>query len=127
MSLNSATFVGRAGRDAEIRFLESGKQVANFTIAVNRRKRDAEPIWIKVEIWGKPAQIAADYVKKGSLVGLSGEVDLDTWTSKDGTERSQIKLTANDIRLLGSKSDSQQQQRSAPAAGNGFDDEEPPF
>jgi len=115
MSLNTATFVGRAGRDAEIRFLDSGKSVANFTIAVNRRKRDSEPLWVKVEVWGKPAQVAADYVKKGSLVGLTGEVDMETWTDRSGASRSQIKLTASDLRLLGSKGDGQSQQ-GAPAA-----------
>ena len=110
MTLNTATFVGRAGRDAEIRYLENGKSVANFSLAVNRRKKDSDPIWIKIEVWGKIAQIAADYGKKGSMVGVTGEVDLDSWTDKAGASRSQLKLTANDLRLLGSKSDSQQQQ-----------------
>lgn len=123
MTLNTATFVGRAGRDAEIRYLENGKSVANFSLAVNRRKKDADPIWIKIEVWGKIAQIAADYVKKGSMVGVTGEVDLDSWTDKAGASRSQLKLTANDLRLLGSKSDSQQQVASTPAAA----DEDVPF
>jgi len=114
MSLNSTTFVGRAGRDAEIRFLDNGKQVANFTIAVNRRKRDADPIWIKVEVWGKPAQVAADYVRKGIMVGVSGEVDLDSWTDRQsGEKRQQLKITANDLRLLSSKQDG-----NAPATGS---------
>ena len=123
MTLNTATFVGRAGRDAEIRYLENGKSVANFSLAVNRRKKDSDPIWIKIEVWGKIAQIAADYVKKGSMVGVTGEVDLDSWTDKAGASRSQLKLTANDLRLLGSKSDSQQQVASTPAAA----DEDVPF
>lgn len=107
MSLNAATFVGRAGRDAEIRFLDNGKQVANFTIAVNRRKRDSEPLWVKVEVWGKPAQVAADYVRKGTMVGISGEIDLDSWSDRtSGEMRQQIKITANDLRLLSSKQDS---------------------
>ena len=124
MTLNTATFVGRAGRDAEIRYLENGKSVANFSLAVKRRKKDSDPIWIKIEVWGKIAQIAADYVKKGSMVGVTGEVDLDSWTDKAGASRSQLKLTANDLRLLGSKSDSQQQQAAPVAAAS---DEEPPF
>lgn len=106
MSLNSATFVGRAGRDAAIRFLDNGKQVANFTIAVNRRKPDSEPLWVKVEVWGKPAQVAADYVRKGTMVGVSGEIDLDSWSDRtSGEMRQQIKITVNDLRLLGSKQD----------------------
>lgn len=125
MTLNTATFVGRAGRDAEIRYLENGKSVANFSLAVNRRKKDSDPIWVKIEVWGKIAQIAADYVKKGSMVGVTGEVDLDSWTDKAGSSRSQLKLTANDLRLLGSKSDSQQQQATAPAPA--ASDEDVPF
>lgn len=124
MTLNTATFVGRAGRDAEIRYLENGKSVANFSLAVNRRKKDADPIWIKIEVWGKIAQIAADYVKKGSMVGVTGEVDLDSWTDKAGASRSQLKLTANDLRLLGSKSDGQQQQAAPVSAAS---DEDVPF
>ena len=45
--------------------------LANFTPAVNRRSRDEEPDWFNLEIWGKQAQIAADYVKKGSLIGIT--------------------------------------------------------
>lgn len=107
MTLNAATFVGRAGRDAEMWFLDNGKQVANFTIAVNRRKRDSDPLWIKVEVWGRSAQVAADYVRKGTMVGVSGEIDLDSWTDRQsGEKRQQMKITANDLRLLGSKQDS---------------------
>jgi single-strand DNA-binding protein len=114
--MNNASLVGRAGRDAEARYLENGKMVANFTIAVNRRKRDAEPLWVKVEIWGKPAQVAADYVKKGGLIGVSGEIDLDVWTDRaTGEERKQLKLVANDLRLLGSKSDNQGQHGAPPS------------
>jgi single-strand DNA-binding protein len=64
MGVNSVTLVGRAGRDPEVRYFESGSMVANLTIAVNRRSRDDEPDWFNLEIWGKQAQVAADYVKK---------------------------------------------------------------
>ena len=70
MGVNSVTLVGRAGRDPEVRYFESGSMVANLTMAVNRRSRDDEPDWFNLEIWGKQAQVAADYVKKGSLIGI---------------------------------------------------------
>ena len=60
MGVNSVTLVGRAGRDPEVRYFESGSMVANLTIAVNRRSRDDEPDWFNLEIWGKQAQVAAD-------------------------------------------------------------------
>ena len=69
MGVNSVTLVGRAGRDPEVRYFESGSMVANLTMAVNRRSRDDEPDWFNLEIWGKQAQVAADYVKKGSQSG----------------------------------------------------------
>ena len=72
MGVNSVTLVGRAGRDPEVRYFESGSMVANLTIAVNRRNRDSEPDWFNLEIWGKQAQVAADYVKRGSLIGITG-------------------------------------------------------
>ena len=54
MGVNSVTLVGRAGRDPEVRYFESGSMVANLTMAVNRRSRDDEPDWFNLEIWGKP-------------------------------------------------------------------------
>ena len=89
MGVNSVTLVGRAGRDPEVRYFESGSMVANLTIAVNRRSRDDEPDWFNLEIWGKQAQVAADYVKKGSLLGIIGSYKLDRWTDRNsGEERS---------------------------------------
>jgi len=69
MGVNSITLVGRAGRDPEVRYFESGSMVANLTMAVNRRSNNDEPDWFNLEIWGKQAQVAADYVRKGSLPG----------------------------------------------------------
>ena len=76
MEINTINLVGRAGREPDVRYFESGSIVANFTLAVNRRSRDEEPDWFNLEIWGKQAQIAADYVKKGSLVGLQEALKL---------------------------------------------------
>ena len=59
MAINSVTLVGRAGRDPEVRYFESGTVVANLTMAVNRRNRNDEPDWFNLEIWGKQAQVAA--------------------------------------------------------------------
>ena len=87
MAINSVTLVGRAGRDPEVRYFESGSIVANLTIAVNRRSRQDEPDWFNLEIWGKQAQVAADYVKKGSLIGVTGRFKLDQWKDKKTGEK----------------------------------------
>ena len=108
MSLNSVTLVGRAGRDPEVRYFESGSVVANLTIAVNRRSRDEEPDWFNLEIWGKQAQIAADYVKKGSLLGIIGSFKVDRWADRNtGEDRTKPVIRVDRLELLGSKRDSE--------------------
>ena len=108
MGVNSITLVGRAGRDPEVRYFESGSVVANLTLAVNRRSRDEEPDWFNLEIWGKQAQVAADYVRKGSLLGIIGSFKLDRWTDRaTGEERSKPVIRVDRLELLGSKRDSE--------------------
>ncbi len=108
MSLNSVTLVGRAGRDPEVRYFESGSVVANMTLAVNRRSREDEPDWFNLEIWGKQAQVAADYVKKGSLIGITGSFKLDSWKDRNtGEERNKPVVRVDRLELLGSKRDSE--------------------
>ena len=108
MAINSVTLVGRAGRDPEVRYFESGTVVANLTMAVNRRNRNDEPDWFNLEIWGKQAQVAADYVKKGSLIGISGSFKLDSWKDRNtGEERNKPVVRVDRLELLGSKRDSE--------------------
>ena len=108
MGINSVTLVGRAGRDPEVRYFESGTVVANLTMAVNRRNRDDEPDWFNLEIWGKQAQVAADYVKKGSLIGITGSFKLDSWKDRNTGENSNKPVVRVDrLELLGSKRDSE--------------------
>ena len=108
MAINSVTLVGRAGRDPEVKYFESGTVVANLTIAVNRRNRDDEPDWFNLEIWGKQAQVAADYVKKGSLIGITGSFKLDSWKDRNtGEERNKPVVRVDRLELLGSKRDSE--------------------
>ena len=108
MGINSVTLVGRAGRDPEVRYFESGTVVANLTIAVNRRNRNDEPDWFNLEIWGKQAQVAADYVKKGSLIGITGSFKLDSWKDRNtGEDRNKPVVRVDRLELLGSKRDSE--------------------
>ncbi len=108
MGINSVTLVGRAGREPEVRYFESGTVVANLTMAVNRRNRDDEPDWFNLEIWGKQAQIAADYVKKGSLIGITGSFKLDNWKDrKTGEDRQKPVVRVDRLELLGSRKDSE--------------------
>ena len=108
MGINSVTLVGRAGRDPEVKYFESGTVVANLTMAVNRRNRNDEPDWFNLEIWGKQAQVAADYVRKGSLIGITGSFKLDSWKDRNtGEDRSKPVVRVDRLELLGSKRDSE--------------------
>jgi len=108
MEINTVNLVGRAGREPDVRYFESGSTVANFTLAVNRRSRDEEPDWFNIEIWGKQAQIAADYVRKGSLIGITGSLKIDSWKDKStGEDRFKPVIRVERLNLLGSKKDNQ--------------------
>src|SRR3989338_4018174 len=119
--LNHIILVGRSGKDPEMRYFESGKVVTTFTLAVNRPVKDGQTDWFDIEIWGKPAEIAGEYVKKGSLIGVEGKIRWDSWTSKD-TGDLNIKpiVIADNIRLLGSKKDSNPSGVSQPAPEAAF-------
>ncbi len=106
MTVNTVSLVGRAGRDPEVRYFESGSIVANLTLAVNRRSRQDEPDWFNLEIWGKQAQVAADYVKKGSLIGVTGSFKVDQWQDKKtGEERFKPVVRVDRLELLGGRKD----------------------
>jgi single-strand DNA-binding protein len=122
-SLNVCSFTGRAGRDPEVRYFESGSMVANLTLAVEGWKRDSEPLWLPLTIWGKTAQVAVDYVKKGSQIAVSGQLENESWTDKaTGEKRSKVVLNVKELTLLGSKKDAE-----ASGYGGGASDEEVPF
>ena len=107
MEINTINLVGRAGREPDVRYFESGSTVANFTLAVNRISRGDEPDWVNLEIWGKQAQIAADYVKKGSLVGITGSFKIDSWKDKNtGEDRFKPVVRVDRLNLLSSKKES---------------------
>ncbi|BAQ66101.1 single-stranded DNA-binding protein [Geminocystis sp. NIES-3709] len=108
MTLNIVHLVGRAGSNPEIRYFDSGKILCKFNIAVNRRKKDEQPDWFELEIWDKTAEIAANYVKKGSLVGIQGSLKIDTWNDRNsGDKRSKPLIRVNNLDLLGSKRDNE--------------------
>ena len=128
MSVNSVTLVGRAGRDPEVRYFESGTMVANFTLAVNRRNRDDEPDWFNLEIWGRQAQVAADYVKKGSLLGIVGSLKVDHWKDRtSGEDRSKPVIRVDRLELLGSKRDTAAAMPAEQPESAGPQEEEAPF
>ena len=110
--MNTATIIGRAGQDAEIKYFESGKVKTTFSLAVNRwdRKKKAETTdWYNIEFWDKQAEFAGEYIKKGRQVVVDGRISISKWTDQSGEERERFLIVANNVRLLGSKMDAEQQ------------------
>lgn len=120
MSLNVVTLVGRVGSDPDVKYFESGSVVCNLALAVNRRSsRDEKPDWFNLELWGKTAEVAANYVRKGSLIGVSGSLKLEHWQDRStGVDRSKPVVRVERLELLGSKRDNES------SMGNNYGDDE---
>jgi single-strand DNA-binding protein len=118
-SLNQCNFSGVVGQDPEVKYLESGKVVANLSIAV-KGYRPEDDFWVNLKAWGKQAELIANYVKKGSRIIVSARMGEEKWTDREsGKERKKSAFTINDIMLLdkreGGNSGAQASSRRAPA------------
>jgi single-strand DNA-binding protein len=97
-SLNKVILIGNLGRDPEIRYTQGGEPIANFSLATSERwtdkngQKQERTEWHRVEIFGKQAQIARDYLSKGRSVYVEGSVRYDEWTDKDGNKRNTTKI-----------------------------------
>ena len=102
--MNTATVVGRVGRDAEVRYFESGKVKAQFSLAVNRwdsKTKSEVTDWFNIDVWDKQAEFAGEYIKKGMQVAVDGRIGQNKWTDKaTGNERESFFVIANNIRLF---------------------------
>ena len=109
MSLNVVTLVGRVGGEPDVKYFESGSVKCRLTLAVNRQTKNSDqPDWFNLELWGKQADVAANYVRKGSLIGVKGSLKLDTWNDKNsGAARSSPVILVDRLQLLGSKRDNE--------------------
>jgi single-strand DNA-binding protein len=140
MSLNTVILTGRAGRDPECRYFDDGTAVANLTLAVDRlSKGDDGPDWFDIEVRGKSAQVVADYVRKGSRLGIEGSLRQNRWVDRTtGEKRSRVVVSCYRVDLIDTKAEAQQRQSQsqsqggAPAPawngpGPGYSDAEAPF
>lgn len=103
--LNQCQFIGRLGKDVEMRFLPDGSPVANFSIACGWKTKDKEGAeWVAVVVFGKLAEICGQYLKKGSQVFVQGKMRTEKYT-KDNVERYSTKIVAERMQMLGGKSE----------------------
>ena len=111
MSVNKVILVGRLGRDPETRYTGGGQAVANFSLATDESYRDKNgerqkrTEWHKIVVWGKQAEIAQQYLKKGSLIFIEGRIQSREWQDKEGQKRTSFEIVANNFRMLGGRGD----------------------
>ena len=111
MSLNKVILIGYLGRDPEVRSMPNGEAVCNFSIATSESWKDQNGVkqerteWHEITLYRKLAEIAGQYLKKGSLVYLEGKIQSRKYTDKTGIERTAYDIIANEMKMLGGKSD----------------------
>ena len=109
--VNKVFLVGRLGRDPETRYTGGGSAVANFSVATDETYKDRNgerqkrTEWHKIVVWGKQAEIAQQYLKKGSLVFIEGRIQSREWQDKEGQKRTSFEIVANNFRMLGGRGD----------------------
>ncbi len=112
--------VGNVGRDPEMRYTPSGQAVTSFSVATNRQYTNnngelvKETIWFRISAWGKQAEICNQYLRKGSKVLVEGRLTADQatggpriWTGQDGQARASFEVTAQTVRFLSSRAESE--------------------
>jgi single-strand DNA-binding protein len=117
--VNKAILVGTLGKDPEQRFMPNGNAVCNISVATSEQWKDKQTgekqertEWHRVSMFGKLAEIAGQYLRKGSQVYLEGKIQTRKWQDKEGKDRYSTEIVADQMQMLGGKRDS-----SAPAAG----------
>lgn len=131
--INRVVLVGRLTRDPEMKYTQSGIAVTRFTLACDRPftgqdgKREAD--FIDCTVWRKQAENVAQYLKKGSLAGVEGRLQISSYEDKDGQRRYRAEVVADSVRFLESKKDgasapqtsAPKQEAPVPASGFGAD------
>ena len=109
MSLNKVILIGRLGRDPECRYLPNGDAVCNFSLATTESWKDQSgqkkerTEWHAITLYRKLAEIAAQYLQKGSLVYIEGRIQSRKYTGKDGIERTAYEIVCSEMKMLDSK------------------------
>jgi single-strand DNA-binding protein len=122
---NKVILAGNLTRDVEVRYTPGGTAVGNTGLAVNRRFKSAtgeqkeETMFIDITFFGRTAEIANQYLRKGSKVLVDGRLKLDQWTAQDGSKRSKHTVTVENLQMLGSRDEN------AAMAGNTYGGQQP--
>jgi single-strand DNA-binding protein len=110
-SVNKVILIGNLGRDPEVRFTQGGTPVANFTMATTDRWSDPSgekkerTEWHRIVVWGKQAEVAGEYLRKGRPVYVEGSLQTREWVDRDGNKRYTTEVRAQRLQLLGRAED----------------------
>ncbi len=138
-SVNKAILIGNLGKDPDVRYAPNGDAITNITVATTESYKDKsgekqeKTEWHKVAFFGKLAEIAGEYLKKGSQVYVEGRIQTRKWQDKDGQDRYTTEIVADRMQMLGGRGEAQerapaqhqerqQQQRPAQQPKGAFDD-----
>lgn len=145
--INKVILVGNLGRDPEVRYMPNGNAVANLTLATSESWKDKntgqqqdKTEWHRVVMFRRLAEIAGEYLKKGSQVYIEGKLQTRKWQDQQGTDRYTTEIVADEMQMLGSRAEGSTPAQQAPAAqsdlggmtggsrgtddGGGFDDKD---
>lgn len=115
--VNKVILVGTLGKDAEVRFSQSGSAIATASLATNESWKDKNgekmerTEWHRIKFFGKLAEIAGEYLKKGGQVYIEGALRTEKYTDKQGVERYSTDIIADQMQMLGGKPDGDRSQR----------------
>lgn len=115
MSVNKAILIGRLGRDPEVRYMPNGEAVCNFSIATSETWKDQSgqkqerTEWHNITLYRRMAEVAGQYLKKGSQVYIEGRIQSRKYTGKDGIERTAYEIIGSEMKMLGGGNDGGQQ------------------
>jgi len=124
-SVNKVILIGNLGKDPETRYLPSGDAVANFSIATTETFKDKSGAkqehteWHRISFFGRQAEIAGEYLKKGSPVYIEGRIRTRKWQDKEGQDRFTTEIVGDRMQLLGSRGGSENMAREPAAASAG--------
>ena len=109
-SVNKVILVGNCGRDAEVRYMPSGQPVANVSLATTSRRKDKtsgemidDTQWHRITFYERLAEIAGEYIKKGTPLYVEGRLKYGKYTDQAGVERNTVDIIATELQLLGSR------------------------
>jgi len=128
-SVNKAIIIGNLGADPEVRYTQSNTAVATLSIATSERYKDRtgelkeRTEWHRVVLWDRKAEIAQEYLRKGSKVYVEGPIQTRSWEDKDGQKRYTTEIKAMNIQMLDSKQNASSQPAAAETNNTSYNDQ----